>query len=109
MVKFKQLWFEGLDPKVAETVADYLESEEALDVITSIMDACARGTLSFNNPFSSKTRELVEEYPEECAEIVIKSAVQAYFSLIGELRQVVCMAQAKAWDEQKRKEEEAEQ
>ena len=109
MVKFKQLWFEGLDPKVAETVADYLESKEALDVITCVLDASARGTLSFDNPFSPRTRALVEEYPEECTEIIMKSEIQAYFALIGELRQAVCMAQAKAWDEQKRKEEEAEQ
>lgn len=109
MVKFKQLWFEGLDPKVAETVADYLESKEALDVITCVLDASAKGTLSFDNPFSSRTRELVEAYPEECTEIVMKSAVQAYFSLIGELRMVCMQAQARAWDEQRRKEEEAEE
>lgn len=97
-------WFKSLDPEVAEAMADYLESEEALDVITDLLEMEAACMVTFNNPFNGRTRKFVEEHPKECAGVIKRAAVMSYFAITNQLRFTKVMAKAEA--EKKQKEEE---
>ena len=80
-------WFESLDPDIAEMLADYLMSEEALDVIVPKLDAMSIAMfVPYDRRFTGRMNEFVEEHTSECIRVAYQAMIEGFSVLIEELR-----------------------